>query len=554
MRPQYILLPVLLPVSAFCQQVFEPKDPANEPYGAQWNLAKNAGQTFDLGNNFSTDVVIQSVGTTPSLYLFKNNRTGFTYADPVAGMVSRIDLAFTGENALNSTPQLYHETGMVYNFYEANTPNGVTGVAAGKHAIYENVYPDIDFHVLSNPSGPKFYIVIRPGGNPADMFLQVSGHDSLKLDISGDLEIWFENKFMRLREGYAYQQVGQTIVNVPWVAHYDNTPGSSLVTFDLGTYDPGLPLILMIKPWLPPPPPPGGGGMGQLPEWSTYFAGNTQDDFINDLTHDGDGFVYFTGYSKSTNGLPITVGTEPYAGAQDAIIGRINSNYEITVPYTWMTYYGAEDNDRGVAAAYTPTEGGRLAVCGTSASGSNQLIQPLGSSWTTTGFNFLALFDPADGTRIYGTRLPHIYSPTYEAGGPADVDYDTDGNLYLVGYGDMTNTWFNDYVTGPSGTADYTSMSYFNFDSDLLYHDGYVARFDPAMQLTWLTALGGPNDERVFACAVDKDLNRLVVVGKTATVNNTGIADCPISTQAGSVSSHWQVFIAAPPSLLHPVK
>ena len=51
------------------------------------------------------------------------------------------------------------------------------------------------------------------------------------------------------------------------------------------------------------------------------------------------------------------------------------------------------------------------------------------------------------------------------------------------------------------------------------------------MQLTWLTALGGPNDERVFACAVDKNLNRLVVVGKTATVNNMSVPDCPTSGQ-----------------------
>ena len=58
-----------------------------------------------------------------------------------------------------------------------------------------------------------------------------------------------------------------------------------------------------------------------------------------------------------------------------------------------------------------------------------------------------------------------------------------------------------------------------------------MARFDPEMHLTWLTALGGPNDELVYACAVDNVLNRLLVVGRTATKNNPNVFDCPSSGQ-----------------------
>lgn len=529
MRTLYTLCFAGLLPGLCCAQPFEPREPFGEPYGAQWNLVKNNGQTYDLTNHFRSDVAIQSVGTTPSLYLFRDSRTGFTFADPSTGTVSRIDLTFVGENSHGVTPGLYHQTGMRYNFYEENTPNGVTGLHAGKHAIYESVYPYIDFHVLSNPWGPKFYIVLRPGANPADLVMQVSGQDSLKIDISGDLKIWFENKFLRLREGYAYQQVGQTIVPVTWLAHYENANGSANVTFDLDTYDPTLPLILCIKPWLPPMPPPPPV---DVPEWSTYFPGNTQDDFINDLTHDADGYVYFTGSSKSTNGLPISAGAYQFdlSAQQDAIIGRINSNYEITTADTWMTYYGGSANDRGVAVVYSPTEGGRLAVCGPSAS-SNGLSQAMGSSWNITGLNFVALFDPVTGIRMYGGRLPFWMPQALEAA-PVDLDYDAAGNLYLVGYADLiTGSTFNNYVTGPVGTADYTSNAYFNTASELLYYDGYVARFDPQMHLTWLTALGGPNDDRVFACAVDNALNRLVVVGRTATKNNTSVTDCPSSGQ-----------------------
>lgn len=100
--------------ATFCTaQPFEPREPFGEPYGFQWNLVLNQGQTFDLGDNWRSDVAIQSVGTTPSLYLFRNSGMGFTYADPVTGQVVRIDLRFTGEMAALITPELYHETGMV---------------------------------------------------------------------------------------------------------------------------------------------------------------------------------------------------------------------------------------------------------------------------------------------------------------------------------------------------------------------------------------------------------------------------------------------------------
>lgn len=515
----------LLPGLCDAQLAFKPRDPEHEPPGAQWNYVHNEGQTYHLNGTLSSAVVIQSVGTTPSLYMMKDSQLAATYANPADSTVARIDLRFIGEGSNPSVPTLHDLTGHHYNFYEEHTPNGVTDVEAGKWAAYADVYDSIDVHVSSNAWGPKFYIVVRPGGDPEDLRLQISGHDSLHLDISGDLKIWFDNKYLRLREGYAYQQMGDSIIHVPWVAHYVNQDGSTQVTFDLGGYDPDLPLVLMIKPWVPPSM---GGGQGPLPEWSTYFAGNPHSDYINDLAHDGDGYVYFTGSSKSSNGLPATSGlTTVPAGGDDVIIGRINPNYEITSFDTWMTYYGAIDNDRGTAIAYTSTAGGRLAVCGLSGSPTNLLVQPMGDSWTMEGYNLLALFNPVSGERTYSTRLPHAnYVSTEDMGRPSDLDYDDAGNLYLVGYDWIMGSFFNDHVTGPAGSADYTSQAYFN-QIGTWWHDAYVARFDAGMHLTWLTALGGPHDDQAFACTVDKELGRLVVVGKTASKNNTGIPDCP---------------------------
>lgn len=422
-------------LASVCEaQPFEPREPFGETYGAQWNLVRNVGQTFDLDGHFRADVAIQSVGTTPSLYLFNDSHTGFTYANASTDEVSRIDLTFVGENSHGVVPALYHHTGMVYNFYEEQTPDGITGVHAGKHAIYEGIYPYVDFHVLSNPWGPKFYVVLRPGADPDDLVMQVSGHDSLLIDITGDLKIWFENRFLRLKEGYAYQQVEQTIVNVPWLAHYENNSGSANVTFELGEYDPTLPLILCIKPWLPPAPPTPPAFD---PEWSTYFPG-IANDVIKDLTHDGDGNIYFTRASRSTNGLPISIGTvqqNNLAGEFDMIIGKVNTNYEIETEDTWMTYFGSAVSDHGIAIAYSSQSGGRLAVCGPSAiNNSEPMTYPMGDSWTNSdGFDLLALFDPALGIRTYCTHLLSGF-PGYDTfSGPADLDYDVLGTSMWSG-------------------------------------------------------------------------------------------------------------------------
>jgi Secretion system C-terminal sorting domain len=212
------------------------------------------------------------------------------------------------------------------------------------------------------------------------------------------------------------------------------------------------------------------------------------------------------------------------------IVGKVNANYEMTTLGTWMTYFGSAVRDHGVAIAHSSTSGGRLAVCGLSEANSNAGMEfPMGNAYTTdAGYGLLALFDQNTGIRTYCTHLWATLPGYANNSGPADVDYDVQGNLYLVGAGYMNTANFNNAVVNPSGADDYTSISHGN---QMGFHiqDSYVARFDPNMNLTWLTALGGPNDDRAYACAVDHVNSRLVVVGETNTANDLNQPDCPTS-------------------------
>ncbi len=423
-----------------------------------------------------------------------------------------------GERVHDPEPLLWDPIGMKYNFYETYTPTGVTGVAAGKRVIYESVYDSIDYHVLSNKSGPKFLIVIRPGGDPSDIMLKFEGQDSIKVDVDGALKLIKGTSFIKLREGLAYQQVGNTIVPISWTPEYEHYGTSLLVTLSLGEYDPTLPLILQITPEVPPAPPPPPP-YTVLPEWCTNLAGTGGNDMVSGLDHDADRNVYYTGHSNSTGGLPVTTGLiTQTAGNYDFIIGRFNEHYEMEVDGTWLTYMGGANDDRGFSVAYDGTTD-RVAVCGQAYSNTASLVQYTGDQYHSSGWGAIALFDAASGVREYATQLKFTFQ---YFGDPTDLDFDAAGNLYVVGGG---NILYADYVD-PAGSLDYTAHQG-AYDPQWLGFDAFVARFDPGMHLTWFTALGGPIEDRATAVVVDKTHGKLYVGGRTNTPNNLNTANCP---------------------------
>jgi len=340
------------------QTPWVPKDLLNEPPSHAWHYLPNNGQVFDVEGTLREDVLFHSVGTFPTLYAMKGNRVAVCVPQPDLpshehDTLFRIDLAFTGAGANETTPVLMEGTPRRYNFYEQYTPQGVTDVTGGKRIVYPNVYDSIDVHLYSNQWGPKLYLVVRPGGNPNDITIAWSGQDSLNLDVDGFLKVWFFQKFIKLTQGLAYQQQGEDIVLVPWEATYTIDANGLQTGFQFGGYDPELPLILIVRPLNPNEAMPGGGGSGP-PEWCTFLAG-AHDDRMLDVTHDPDGNVYVTGTSRSTGGLPIEAGVAfqfTNQGLTDAVVGKFNEHYEIEDGAGWMTYFGGSDSDKGVALAY----------------------------------------------------------------------------------------------------------------------------------------------------------------------------------------------------------
>lgn len=513
---------------------FVPKDQFGEPPNDAWNYLPNAGQVHDLDGNFRDDVRFHSVGTYPGLYMMKQNRIAIVVPDD--GSVSRVDLAFIGPGAKNPEPFLWEPTGTRYNFYEQNIPTGVENVLGGKRVIYEEAYDDIDIHVYSNKWGPKLYIVIKPGGNPNDLRIGWYGHDSLKIDTDEYLKVWFGQKFLKLTQGLAYQQMGSNVVAIPWVANYsvDDIGGST--GFNFGTYNPDLPLILMVRPFNPDIELGGGGP--EPPEWCTFLAG-AQDDAINAVTHDPENYLYFTGSSKSgaTGQLPVTQGAAQsfFGGNTDAIIGRFNPQYEINIPECggWMTYLGGGDIDFGSALAHSTTTN-RVTVVGGTGSAMTQLInvpfENNPNSYQRTNVilaGFVAFFDAETGVKKYISRTVgnvSLYDDT-------DVAVDSQGNSYVVGAGCLACVGFGaEAATAPSGSYLQTVNPETSGTSFL--SQGYAMRLSPTGTLTWFSPIGGPGDDFMKACAVDPLDRWLYVAGSTASLDSPWPNTCTAEASA----------------------
>ncbi|QQR87713.1 MAG: T9SS type A sorting domain-containing protein [Flavobacteriales bacterium] len=489
-------------------QLFIPHDPLEEPFGSSWTYLFNRGQAADITGALRPEIANHSIMGPVGVWVYEGGKVGITLTNETNDSIAEIDFSILSEVNQASLPVDAAHVDCHYNFYLEHCPQGVTGVDGSKHLVFEDVAPYIDLHVLSNQYGPKWYIVMRPGGDPADIMLLFEGHDELHIDPMGFLKAWIGNRYLVLNEGFAFQQDGNTINYVPWTPEYEHTPGSDIVTFEFGAYDPSLPLVIVITPFS------GAGGMGgggnPLPEWCSFMNG-TANDFMADLTHDDEGYVYFTGTSSSALGLPGTGGLFSYAGSGDMILGRFNEHYEIEVPGTWFTYYGNGDTNDSRSIAYDPVFD-RVGVCGATESMPGVPLLGNPNSFQGSGTGSVGLFNALNGQVQYFTRIQNNLVSC------AAIDFDKDGNFFVTGTGIGP-----DDIPDLAGATDYWTGV--GPENGPLFHTGFINKFDPQCNLLWGTTFGGPEDEVVYDLHIDRPNDKVYVVGSTISPR-TGAQNC----------------------------
>ena len=344
----------MLMATAAQAQPYVPPDFYSEPYKNPIGWFANQGQLINENGQPRSDIKFSSVGCVPKACLAKNSQVyfltyehGATPADPVT--VMQVSMRPVGK-ARKVDPQGVAVKDWYQNFYLPQTaPAGASQVPGYSRVIYEGIYNAIDMHFYSGSGGQKMSFVMRPGANPSDLQLLFTGQDSLKVDLWGNLKVYYNGQYYILPQAVAYQVgTGNSIIPVNWTATYSLVSGGGVVKFNFSTYNPALPLVFQVGA-LPSTTPPNTENLC----WSTYLGG-TNGDQVNASTVDEAGNFFVTGYSLSDFlTIPDNQGMALINGGQVIILAFFDPDYHLQ----WLTYYGASGTDQQANAVVTRGSG-----------------------------------------------------------------------------------------------------------------------------------------------------------------------------------------------------
>lgn len=424
-----------------------------------------------------------------------------------------------------------------------------TGIPTYKGVRYSDLYPGIDLLFYGNQQEIEHDFVVAPGRDPSVISVRVEGAQRLELADNGDLLLVTPGGPLRLRQPTVYQEQGRERHTI---AGAFALKGEHEFGFQLGRYDPALPLI--IDPVL---------------EYSTYLGGNGSD-FAYDATTDSAGNLYITGSTNSTNfpvvnpaqefgggGISCPRDAAPYRLCYDVFVTKLNP---AGTAILYSTYVGLLGEDEGYAIAVD--DAGNAVVAGyLSLNGQ----PPLEDSWTyknalvfkltpAGGFGWAAWWGndqsearaialdeagniyvtgqttndgfPVSATAIQDTRLEAIdgfvsvVNPTGEhllyssfLGGSDDYC----SVCYSVGNGIAVDDEGMIYVTGQAAPSFPTTANAYQRDFGG-YWMAFVSKIDPtragAAGLVYATYLGGSRNEFGNAIALDDD-GTVVIAGST---------------------------------------
>lgn len=213
--------------------------------------------------------------------------------------------------------------------------------------------------------------------------------------------------------------------------------------------------------------------------WGTYYGGTLDDSGIS-CAVDVFGNVFLAGFTKSTNNIS-------FGGHQNTKVGfswdAFLVKFDSAGVSQWGTYYGGNQNDKGLSCATDSF--GNVFLSGDTESSSNissgghQNI--FGNSWDA----FLVKFN-SNGIRQWGT---------YYGGSMSEVGrficIDSFDNVYLTG---QTNSF--DSISSGGHQNSYGGSG-----------DAFLVKFNSLGIRQWATYFGGSESEDATSCAVDSSGN-----------------------------------------------
>jgi len=340
---------------------------------------------------------------------------------------------------------------------------------------YEGVYPGVDLVYYGNQGQLEYDYVLAAGVDPGVITLGFQGVDALRIDSTGDLLIASGSGELCLKKPRAYQWSEGSAR--PVESAY-RIKGEHQIGFELGAFDPSLPLV--IDPVL---------------TYSTYLGGSEDDRGLG-IAVDAEGNTYVAGVTQSAN-FPQSSNT-PGTGGEDLFVTKLNPAGNALIYSAYLGGSGADiGKDLVVDAA------GNVYLSGGTRS-SNFPVTPGAFQTTLRGASdaFVAKLNPAGDQLLYSTYLGGTREEGFEGGGLA---LDAAGQAY---------------VTGVTDSLDFpTSRSTFQRSFGGGSSDAFVSKLNAdGTRLVYSTYLGGFDLDQGQGIAVDS-AGRAYVTGRTRSPN-----------------------------------
>ena len=327
-----------------------------------------------------------------------------------------LNLSFVGAN---ENPEISGEDRLPWNnnyFIGNDSSKWRTDVPNYKKIKLTEVYKGIDLVYYGNQKRIKYDFIVKPGENPEQILLRYDFGDSGgSLSVNADGELVVKTPFGELieKKPYCYQKIsGKEIpVGIAYEAVSDET-----YRFRIGEYNAKYDLIVD-------------------PEvvYSTYLGGS-EDDRVDDIAVDSEGYVYVTGFTGATGAdstnFPVTPGAYD-TSFHTIFVSKINPE---GTAFIYSTYLGGSEASYDSRIAVDSQ--GNACLTGEGVAGfpiTENAIDKQTAGIFITKLNFLG--NKLITSTFWGSQN-HDYSRS------KSIALDTEDNIYITGY-----TYSDDFPT-----------------------------------------------------------------------------------------------------------
>jgi hypothetical protein len=409
----------------------------------------------------------------------------------LSGTLVRVD--FDGAN--ERLPRGDEPTNLVSNFIRGGDRDQWTqGVRAFGEVHYDDLWDGIDLWFYFRDEHLKYDLNVGPGADPSQLRFVVQGSDCMKTEsVTGDLLINTIEGTIRDDAPLAYQSTSYHTAGID--VRFKVGPPDTY-SFEVGAYDPGLPLVI----------DPGV-------EFSTLIGGLGYDGG-EDLCIDGSGNILVTGYTSSTD-FPSTPGSynstsniTPFNN-RDAVVLRLSSDgSELLL----STFLGGNKYDMGDRILIG--NDGSIYVAGRTTSLDFPTTEGALSSENGGSTDlFISKLDVNGSQLLYSTYFGGEYGETVKG-----ITLDEVGRFHMTG-----GTWSGDLpVTDGAYCTTYNGNG-----------DNYVLKLSQDLEhISYCTYIGGASADRPNDIAIDSE-GRAVITG------STNSRDFPLTPEAFNYTSDW---------------